>query len=145
MRAYFGVFSLLVDSILKVCGLDLKWRPSLLAGRIDDRITKIDAARSNLQDALEALDELTSEADRNKRELEDAVKKLEHIKVEHANKSTQLDELKKIAQSDIDTFRTLAGIQNPIKEMIVGFIGGVFASLVASLIWYVFFQKMNGS
>lgn len=101
----------------------------------DERIAKIDEARTNLQDALSALDDLKLEAEKNKTELEEALKRLEETKAGHAAEARQLKHIRAIAEADITAFRRLAGVPVQGRERLIGFLGGVVASLIAALIW----------
>ncbi len=138
LRAYFGLFERAIQDFNRISGLNLSISLDTFTARpIDERIAKIDIARANLQDALSALKELSSEAERNKEELNQALQRLNEAKAAHASESEQLAQIKNIAQSDIEAFRRMAGIVNPLRERILGFIAGVVASLVAAGIWQI--------
>jgi hypothetical protein len=100
----------------------------------DERIAKIDVARENLQDALAALGDLKAEAEHNQIALNEAIQKLDATKAGHAFETKQLEQVREIAEADIAAFRRLAGI-NPTRERFIGFLGGVFASLIAAALW----------
>jgi hypothetical protein len=134
-RVYFRPFELILGGVANAFGFGFS--VSLDAGSrrpIDERIAKIDEARRNLQEALGALEELTTEAERNKAELDQAVRRLGEARAEHASEARQLAEVKRIAQSDVEAFRRMAGLTSPAKERWIGFFGGIAASLVAALI-----------
>lgn len=100
----------------------------------DERIAKIDAARENLEEALAALGRLKSEAEQNKLALAEALRRLDETKAGHAREAQQLEQIRAIAEADVSAFRRLAGI-NPARERLVGFLGGVVASLLAAGLW----------
>lgn len=131
--SYFQAFEVTLQKMGRILGLEL---PSISETRkpIDLRIVKIDEARANLQEALSALADLSQEAERNKNELSSALARLHEARAAHASETEQLNQIKTIAQSDIDAFRRMAGIA-PARERIIGFLAGIFASLVAAGIW----------
>ena len=106
---------------------------------IDERIGKIDEARSSLVEALDAIDELHSEAERNKVELKNALQNLAETERNKGKLENELENIRQVMQTDIATFRNIAGIPSQVqikKERYIGFVTGVIASIVASaLIW----------
>jgi len=109
------------------------------ASGIDERLAQIDRARESLESALPAVNELGAAAERNKAELRDALELIEHTRAEKAMAEHQLQNLKEIAQADIEVFRSLVGIPSRAqiaRERIIGFILGVIASLIASGIFW---------
>lgn len=117
---------------------DIVWKdqPSL---SIDQRIEKIDTARANLADALAAIDELKQAASLNKADLEEAVSQLNQTHAARSEAERDLRGVRKIAESDVDVFRKLAGVPSRsqvAKERALGFLFGVIASLIASGLWW---------
>ncbi|MEO8390547.1 hypothetical protein [Polaromonas sp.] len=106
---------------------------------IDERIAKIDAARSNLADALVAIDELKAAASANKADLEVALEQLGRTQAEHNAARKELELVRQVANSDVETFQRLAGVPSKsqiAKERALGFVFGVIASVFASGIWW---------
>lgn len=58
---------------------------------IDDRITKIDKARSNLVEALNAIDELRSAVEQNQRDAEIALRQLEKLEQDKTSLEKELE------------------------------------------------------
>lgn len=113
---------------------------SLPRQSIDDRIAKIDAARANLAEALDAIDELKIAAKDNKADLEAALEQLGQTHAAKFAAERELSVVRKIADSDVEVFRRLAGVPSTsqiAKERALGFIFGVIASLLASGIWWL--------
>lgn len=137
LRAYFRPFDLILRQVGRTLGVDLSISldPSTKKP-IDARIAKIDEAKANLQEALTALGELSADAERNKAELTRALEGLQEARAAHASEAEQLNQIKNIAQSDVEAFRRIAGIA-PMRERIIGFVAGVFASLFAAAIWQI--------
>ena len=107
---------------------------------IDQRIEKIDAARANLADALAAIDELKLAASSNKTDLEDAISQLNQTQAAKLAAERDLSLVRKIADSDVEAFRKLAGVPSRsqvAKERALGFVFGVVASLLASGLWWL--------
>lgn len=106
---------------------------------VDERIAKIDAARANLADALVAIDELKAAANANKADLETALEQLGRTQAEHDAATRELELVRQVANSDVETFQRLAGVPSKsqiAKERALGFLFGVIASLLASGIWW---------
>lgn len=106
---------------------------------VDARLAKIELARKNLTDALEAIDELKSASEANQRELAIALERLHDAKEKKTSVEKELQAVQSIAQADIGVFRKLAGVPSKTeiaKERLVGFFLGVLASIVATVIWW---------
>lgn len=111
---------------------------------VDARIKKIDAARDNLQDAIQAIDELRDQADLNKKELRDALSRIDEVEKQKSELNNELQTLQKIAEADTNAFRRIVGLPTKgdvWRERLLGFGSGVVASVVASII-FVFIQKL---
>ena len=105
---------------------------------VDERIAKIDEAKRNLTEGLEAIDELRKEAEQNKLELKQALKSIEETQEKHAVAKKELESIRKISDADISTLRKVAGIPSVAqiwRERFYGFISGVLASLLATWLW----------
>lgn len=106
---------------------------------IGQRIEKIDIARKNLVDALEAMEELKQAAEQNKTELAAAIERLNIAHKERVFAERELQAVRGIAQSDIEVFKKLAGVPSQLevaKERFVGFVLGILASVLASGVWW---------
>ncbi|MBC6904508.1 hypothetical protein DWB84_03380 [Saccharophagus sp. K07] len=102
---------------------------------LDERLKKLDVAKESLEESLSAIEDLKLEASRNKVELEVALERLSFLEREKASAEEELKEIRKIAESDSQVFRKLAGVpgQNEIfRERIIGLVTGVFASVLAA-------------
>jgi DNA repair exonuclease SbcCD ATPase subunit len=101
---------------------------------IDERIAQIDLAKDSLESALSAVDELKAAAERNKDELRDALERIEQTRADKAAAEKELENVKQIAQADVEVFKKLAGVPSPAqiaRERFIGFLVGVIASLTA--------------
>lgn len=108
---------------------------------VDERIKKIDSARANLHDAIQAIDELHIQAIENKVELAKTLQNLAEAEQQKNETDKELDAVRQLANIDVAAFRSAAGIpgKNDIfKERIFGFISGVVASLIAGGIFTIF-------
>lgn len=102
---------------------------------LDERLKKLDIARESLQESLAAIEDLKEEANKNKRELEDAFYRLEKLEKEKESVENELQEIRKIANVDAQTFRNLVGIPSEddvFRERIIGLVTGIMASLLAA-------------
>jgi len=102
---------------------------------VDERIARIDEARTALAESLEAIDELRVEAD---------VARTEHAAVALALQTTlaskddaekKLQSIQRIMDEEVEAFRAVAGVSDVRKERIIGFASGVAASIIATAIW----------
>ncbi len=105
----------------------------------DERLALIDAARTNLAQGIQAIDELRKEAADNKKKIEDAAAQLARLQSDKESLEHQRDEVKKLVATDITTFQQLAGVPSPAairRERFIGFASGIIASVVASgVVW----------
>ena len=107
---------------------------------LDKRIAQIDTAKESLLAAISAIDEMKVEAEKNKADLQKLTSELTVARSEKKTVSVELDQLRTVAQAEIDAFRKLAGVPTSRQiavERFIGFIIGVAASLAATLIWYL--------
>ena len=101
----------------------------------DKGIRKLEEAKVSLHEALTAIEELTIVAERNKRDSGDALARLKELEDNRQSVELQLEQVKKLASSNITEFRQIAGLPSPAeirKERYIGFTSGVVASLFAS-------------
>lgn len=106
---------------------------------VDHRVARLDEARNALMEGLQAIDELREEADRNKADLAKALAELSTVQVSKATAERELDAVKEAVNVDIEVFRSIARIPDEAqikRERLVGFVTGVLASIVASVIWW---------
>lgn len=106
---------------------------------VDHRVARLDEARNALMEGLQAIDELREEADRNKQDLAKALTELSNVQVNKATAERELNAVKEAVSVDIEVFRSIARIPDEAqirRERLVGFVTGVLASIVASIIWW---------
>jgi hypothetical protein len=115
--------------------------PQQATPNIDDRIAKIDEARSNLVEVLNAIDELRNAAEQNQRDAETALRQLEKLEQDKTSLEKELESVRGIINADVTTFRQIAGIPSADdirRERVLGFITGVISSVVASgVVWLI--------
>lgn len=105
---------------------------------IDERLEKIETARQNLAEALTAMDEMRDVAESNKRDLERLTNSISKAESDKADLNAQLDALKQIAAIDSDAVREALRLPTEVdkwKERIWGFIFGLIAGLIATVVW----------
>ncbi len=107
---------------------------------IDARLAQLDSARDNLVIALQAVDELKATAETNKRELSQALERIEQTQSEKAAAKKELDNIRQIAEADVEVFKRLAGVPSRgqiARERFIGFVIGVLASVAATgFVWF---------
>jgi hypothetical protein len=102
---------------------------------IDEKIAKIDLARANLQEALNAIDELKSTAELHKKEVFEFEKKVEEAKRE----AVAADQIKQINRDELISLFQLetrrSRLIGSVIGTVVGFLLGILASVAASFIY----------
>lgn len=136
-KPYIRAIELLLDSIVRLLGINLELSANFPKKSVDERIAKIDVARKSLNEVILALNDLASEAERAKNDLQLAQIDLKRTEEVRKSETEQLLSIRSLAQNDVIAFRKLFGIRDPNWERLVGFIGGVVASLVAAGIWKI--------
>lgn len=115
--------------------------PTQATQSIDDRIAKIDEARNNLVEVLNAIDELRSAAEQNRHDAEVALRQLEKLEQDKASLEKELASVRGIIDADVTTFKQIAGIPSADdirRERVLGFVTGVISSVVASgIVWLI--------
>lgn len=101
-----------------------------------ERLKKLDEARESLIEGLQAIEELKEEANLNKIEADKALQKILELENNKASLEEELQHVQSLIKADVSTFRKVAGISDADikKERILGFISGVLASIIASII-----------
>lgn len=105
---------------------------------IDARLQKIDSARQNLAEALQAIDELADTAAQQKREMEDLSRIVEATAVQKGMVENELATLRSLARLDATSVRKVLEVPNFWQrwmERLIGFAFGVVASILASYIF----------
>ncbi|MEK9970267.1 MAG: hypothetical protein VW600_14100 [Ferrovibrio sp.] len=136
IEAYIQAFEPLIRLVLRVIGREDLLPQIIRAEGIDERIRKLDMARENLVSGLHAIDELKAMAEVNKRDLSEVLARLEMLRQEKDLTERQLEEIKKIAGSDVETFQRIAGVPSSKDKWVersIGFTAGFVASVLATL------------
>ena len=102
---------------------------------IDDRIARLDEAKSAILESLGAIDELREDASRAREEHANVVSALETALANREDAEQKLESIRKIIAQDVLAFREMAGITDVRKERLIGFFSGVCASVLASALW----------
>ena len=149
MRFLYKIIEAYIKSVadmLEIIGLRIQVKlPSIFRFEIspgvhetvDERLAKINAARSNLRDVLEAMDELEREAKRSKTHVDWMRFRLAEIESSKESAEKELEDIKNIINVDVESFRRVAGIPSSgqvRRQRFLGFLSGVFASILAALI-----------
>lgn len=144
-----NVLIVTINKNLKLVGLgEIKFRNThgrirFLVGdnveaSVDERLAKIEAARSSLLDALTAVDELKNKAEENKADLEYLTKQIHAAEENKADLSEQLKTLKSISELDSEQVRTVLKLPTRLSiwtERVIAFLLGIAASILASIIY----------
>lgn len=115
----------------------------------DRRLSRLDDARTAMEDGLAALDELREQAARREMQHQAALVRLQGTLESQQTAEKKLQDIKEAMKADVDAFRTLHGVGDPKRERIVGFWTGVGASVVATgitafvaWVWVAFGQPL---
>ena len=111
-------------------------KPSL---EIDERISKLNDVQTYLSDAIDAVEDLKTQANRNKEINQRLLSDLSILRENQQRAKADAKAITDATQADIDAFRKLAGV--PSKEeirrgQVISFWSGVVASLFAAGIWW---------
>ncbi|MEL7026831.1 MAG: hypothetical protein AAGO57_06345, partial [Pseudomonadota bacterium] len=107
-------------------------------GSIDDRIAKIDEAKTSLAIALNAVEEQQVGAQRSKDDYEKIRHQLHLVTQEHGIAEERLAQIEGLSQIETEAVRETLGLpgrREVLVERGVGFIFGVIASLIAAYLW----------
>jgi len=77
---------------------------------IDERLLQIDVARSSLETALAAIDELKQLADKNKADLDEALARLHEANENKMTAEQQAEVARQVARVDVSALRKVVGI-----------------------------------
>ena len=104
------------------------------AGAYDQVLLKLGTAHEHMADAVTALDDLQVEYSAEMDKVERLRGQVAAKKEEYANALEELATTRQLLAADRTRIRAALGL-NDTRSKVVGFVGGVFASLVAALIW----------
>lgn len=102
---------------------------------VDERIARLDEARAALSEGLDAINELRQDATRAKVEHASVISALETALANRDDAEKKLEAIHGIITQDVKAFREVAGVSDIRKERLIGFVSGVFASIIASALW----------
>jgi hypothetical protein len=105
---------------------------------IDERLAKIESARSSLTDALGAMDELKVTAESNRRDLDSLTAAIAKAESDKADLNAQLEALQQIATIDSGIVREALHLPTSVdiwKERIYGFLIGIISGFVVTFAW----------
>lgn len=101
---------------------------------VDQRLARLDDARSALAESLTALDELHVEAERSKAEHARARAALEKALSSKKDAEHQLAEVRAIMAGEVSAFQIVAGVTDVRKERLIGFFNGILSSAAFAII-----------
>ncbi|MDQ6623830.1 MAG: BREX-1 system adenine-specific DNA-methyltransferase PglX [Verrucomicrobiota bacterium] len=108
---------------------------------LDNRIAKLDATKTMLEDALQAVDELRDSAAASKDEVSRALQRLAELQKEKKSLEEEAQSMRSLIDADVTALRKVAGVPSPTqirRERLLGFVTGVLASVVASgVVWLI--------
>jgi len=106
---------------------------------LDQRVAKLDAARANLVEGIQAIDQLMAEAQKNKAEIEEAAQQISRLQADKQTLAENINAIKSVVTADVDAFRKIAGVPTVSdirRERFIGFVSGIVASLIATALIY---------
>ncbi|TYR35245.1 hypothetical protein FY036_02935 [Mesorhizobium microcysteis] len=143
-RQVFSAVAAIVADMLIPGGRETLEKTGLLKSTkssLDDRILKIEAARANLSEALEAIDELKGEAQRNQAALAELRRTLVQREEEKGQLDAKLSELRALTEISASTVQDVFRVPTRASiwaERVIGFVIGVAASVAASFVYSAF-------
>lgn len=103
----------------------------------DRRLSRLDDARTAMEDGLAALDELRDQAVQREMQHQVALIRLTATLESQQTAEKKLQDIKDAMKADVDAFRTLHGVGDPKRERVVGFWTGAGASALVTVVWAV--------
>jgi len=100
----------------------------------EETFQKLNSAQKHLTDAVESLDTLRAQYIEENDRLTRLLEQVNTKKAEYDKTSNDLSLTKDLLQKDQDTLKRVLGV-NERRAKIAGFISGVLASLLATVIW----------
>jgi len=125
LRFFSAMFGIKIEPVFKL--FDDLQRTGADSGHT---LIKLDEAKAAMSSALVALSAVRTEAEMRVVQLEEARTALNAVLASKAESEEKLREIQKIANTDLATFRKMAGVTSPV----VVFFSGVFASIVAAVL-----------
>jgi chromosome segregation ATPase len=101
----------------------------------DATFQKIEKARENLTEAVTALDDLRDRYADEQERLTNLLNDVKQKRAEYAKATGDLTKTRELLRADQETLRRVLGI-NDRRSKIIGFVSGVLASLIATLLWF---------
>lgn len=98
-------------------------------------LKKLDAAKQHMTEAVQALDALRGEYSEESTRLDGLISSVQEKKREYDQTKESLAETRGLLAKDQSALREALGI-NDRRSKIVGFVSGVFASLLATVLWF---------
>ncbi len=108
---------------------------------LDQRLKRIESAKHNLTDALEAMNELQQQAEESQRALTEITRAIDGAEAQREQVTTELASIKSLAALDSEAVRKALGVPTRAQrwaERIIAFFVGVLASLAAAAIIALF-------
>lgn len=105
---------------------------------LDERLSKIDSARQNLSEALQAIDQLAESAEAQKNELASLTAAVARALQQKANVSDELQQVRALASLDTQAVRRALDVPSRTQrwvERLIAFLLGIGASLLASVLF----------
>ena len=124
-----------------VYGVTISVAGPLSRRHIDERLAKIEDARHNMAEAIQALDELQRVAEENKRDLDAINSAISAAEADKVSAEGKVKAAKQLAEIDAQAARSVLELptaREKWKERVYGFVSGVGASLLAAIIWKLF-------
>lgn len=103
----------------------------------DRRLSRLDDARTALEDGLAALDELKREAEAKQQQHDRTLLQLHRTLASHETAQQKLEAVEEAMQANVEAFRILHGVTDPRKERVIGFWTGFAASAAVTVAWAV--------
>jgi len=136
MTMMVDVIKLYINLIERVFELleKKKSRRRISRSTFNETINKVETAQNNLADAVEAIEIIKEEVISEKAKLDDLLKDVQRKRNEHERTSSELKTAQELLEKDQEKLKVALGI-NTTRDRILGFVGGVVASIVATALW----------
>lgn len=113
------------------------------AGNVDIRLAKIEAARDNLLEALNAIDEIKATAQEHKRELQTIQQSVVKIVEERDDLIADKALLEQMTSAERDRLRKMLGVPTRLQSILIWITTFVFGGIVSWLLTYAYDSKVK--
>lgn len=101
---------------------------------LGETLQKVEIAQEHLTDAIEAIDVIREQVVSERKQLDILLAEVEKKRTQYNEATNDLQTTQQLLNQDQEKLRTALGV-NSSREKIIGFLSGIVASIIATVIW----------